>query len=113
MRMQRLRWLAIPLGYGFMLAIGLLSLVAIQAARVRAEPYKARLSVLYVSTQGKDAGNDCLNSTAPCLTVQHSIQVAQAGDYIHVAAGNYRGAMFESELAMGVSATVIINKEIN
>ena len=112
--MQRLRWLAIPLGYGFLLAIGLLWLVAIQAARVRAEPHETHSrAVLYVSTQGKDTGNDCLNSTAPCQTVQHTIQVAQAGDYIHVAGGTYRGSMFESELGMGVTATVIITKEIS
>src|SRR4030042_268932 len=114
MRMQRLRWLAIPLGYGFLLAIGILWLVAIQAARVRAEPHETHNSaVLYVSTQGKDAGNDCLNSTAPCQTVQHTIQVAQVGDHIHVAGGTYRGSMFESELGMGVTATVIISKDIS
>ncbi len=112
--MQRLRWLAIPFGYGFLLAIGLLWLVAIQAAEVRAEPHEMHSgAVLYVSTQGKDAGNDCLSSTTPCQTVQHSIKVAQVGDYIHVAGGTYRGSMFESELGMGVTATVIITKEIN
>ena len=112
--MQRIRWLGIPLGYGFLLAIGLIWLVAIQAARVSAEPFETHSrAVLYVSTQGMDAGNDCLNSTAPCQTVQHTIQVAQAGDYIHVAGGTYRGSMFESELGMGVTATVIISKEIS
>ncbi len=112
--MHRLHWLAIPLGCGFLLVIGLIWLIGTQTARVMANPYQAHTrAVLYVSTQGKDSGNDCLNPTAPCQTVQYSIRTAQAGDYIHVAAGTYSGSMFVSELGMGVTATVIISKDIS
>ena len=103
MSMQRLRWLAVPLGFGLLLVIGLICLVAIQSDRVSAESYESQRPVLFCMflPGARMHGNDCLYSTAPCRTVQHTIQLAQAGDSIHVAGGTYHGSMFEPELRHG------------
>ena len=38
---------------------------------------------------GSDSGNDCADSSAPCATVQHAVDVAGVGDEIRVATGVY------------------------
>jgi parallel beta-helix repeat protein len=44
---------------------------------------------LYVSPTGTDQGG--CSQSAPCRTIQHAVQVAQAGNEIDVAAGSYTG----------------------
>ncbi len=46
-------------------------------------------STRYVAMSGSDSGNNCLNSDAPCATVQHAVDEAQPGHEIRVAAGTY------------------------
>jgi predicted outer membrane repeat protein len=43
----------------------------------------------YVATTGNDTGNDCLNETNPCATVQHAIDVANNDDRVLIASGLY------------------------
>jgi hypothetical protein len=43
----------------------------------------------YVAPEGSDAGNDCLEQSARCATIQHAIDEADPGDSVNVAAGVY------------------------
>jgi len=44
----------------------------------------------FVSVQGSDVGsNDCLTSTAPCLTIAYALGQASSGDVVKVTAGRY------------------------
>ena len=113
MRVQRYLWLACVPVCGFVLTIALIWMVGTQATRVTAGTAEARRAVLYVSKAGKDAENECQDSRLPCQTIQRAIQIAQAGDYIHVAGGMYSGVMYDPSIAMGISATVIITKDIS
>lgn len=113
-QLHRLHWLVIPLGCGLILTLTLIWFTGAQATKVLADLSSAHSKVvLYVSTIGNDVGNDCQFINTPCQTVQHAIQVAQTGDWIHVSGGIYTGTMQDSTLAMGVSATVIITKDIS
>lgn len=50
---------------------------------------RAPAATRYVAKTGLDSANLCLNPNQPCLTVQHTIDVAQPGDAILIAAGTY------------------------
>jgi predicted GH43/DUF377 family glycosyl hydrolase len=43
----------------------------------------------YVATSGSDDLNACLDPAAPCLTIDHAVQMANAGESIFVAQGSY------------------------
>ena len=45
----------------------------------------------YVAPTGSDivGTNDCLTQSLPCLTIQHAVDVAVAGNVVNVAAGTY------------------------
>ncbi|MFA4927479.1 MAG: right-handed parallel beta-helix repeat-containing protein [Patulibacter sp.] len=48
----------------------------------------------YVSaTTGTDSANDCLDSGAPCATVQHGVDTAQPGDTVQLGAGVFAGGV--------------------
>jgi hypothetical protein len=71
------RFLAIPV-----LAVSLLCFVTASAAA----------ATRFVATTGSDeAGNTCLSSADPCLTVQWATTEAEAGDTLSIAAGTYVG----------------------
>jgi len=53
----------------------------------------APVATRYVAPTGSDAVNDCLTQASPCLTIQHAVNQANAGDTIQVAAGNYTGTV--------------------
>ncbi len=46
-------------------------------------------SLRYVATTGTDLNNDCHDSSRPCATIQHAVDVAEAGYEIRVAGGTY------------------------
>ena len=56
-----------------------------------ASPAQADPGSLFVAQPpaGDDSGNDCTNSTSPCATIQHAIQVASPHDAIHIRGGVY------------------------
>ncbi len=54
----------------------------------------------YVSDTGSDVGNDCSIAGLPCGTINHAIDMAQAGDTIFIGAGIY-------------TESVYINKELH
>jgi parallel beta-helix repeat protein len=114
MRVQRFLELACVPACGFALVMTLIWLAGTQAARVNAGVADGHSGVvLYVSNNGEDAGNLCQDSSSPCQTIQRAILVAEAGDYIHMAGGEYTGSMFDPGISMGISATVIITKDIS
>jgi fibronectin-binding autotransporter adhesin len=43
----------------------------------------------YVATTGDDTSNNCTNSSLPCATLQHAIDVANAGEQVFIASGLY------------------------
>ncbi len=78
----------------------LLACAALVAARLSAEPVAA---VRYVSPVGSDGGgNLCLDPAAPCATLARALVVAQAGDAVHLAAGDYQaaGLMIDKTITM-------------
>jgi predicted outer membrane repeat protein len=60
----------------------------------------------YVATGGSDAGN-CADQLSPCETIAHALDVADSGDTIEIAAGNYGPA------AAAPDSGLFINKEIS
>jgi parallel beta-helix repeat protein len=46
-------------------------------------------NIWYVNPAGSDS-NNCLSSSAPCLTIAHAESLSAAGDTINLAAGTYR-----------------------
>ena len=114
MRVQRVGRLAFPLIIGTVIILIFTWLAAWQAGGVSANldaPHSP--VVLYISMLGQDEANDCQSSTSPCRSITHAMQVAQAGDYLHVASGTYTDTMYDPDIAMGVTATLIITKEIS
>jgi Right handed beta helix region len=114
MRLPRNLWLVLPTCLGLCLVLTLLWLTSSQANRVVALIEQSPGGVVrYVSRQGNDIGNDCSTTNQPCKSIPYAIQVAEVGDYIHVAGGIYSDTTFDAELTFGVTATVLITKQIS
>lgn len=71
------------------------------------EPVSADPRILYVAPDGDDAG-DCASIAGRCRTLQRAVDVAQACDEIHVAAGVYSGVSARA----GLTQTVYISKTV-
>lgn len=105
--------IALPLLSGLILITTLFWLVKAQARQAVEHAAQARIAaILYVSNQGQDIDNDCQQAQLPCQTIQHSLKIAQEGDYIHVAGGTYTGSMVDPSTSIGITATVIVTKPI-
>jgi nitrous oxidase accessory protein NosD len=76
------------------LGVGLVAVLlgAAGSGMLSPRPAYAVQTVRYVATTGADGANTCTDPAAPCATIQHAIDVAQPGDEIHVAAGQYSRA---------------------
>jgi Right handed beta helix region len=90
------RWLMVTIALGLGLALALLWLCP--ALPARADP-----GARYVATTGNDADNGCTDPGNPCATLQHAIDVADPGDEIRVAGGDYTR----------VGTLAVIAKELN
>ncbi len=107
-------YLAFPLICGLALIIAMIGLAGKQATRVDAAGNEANSGVIrFVSKFGSDIENECQDSRTPCLTIKRALEVALTGDYIHVAGGVYTDTMYDPNLAMGITATVIITKDFS
>ncbi len=95
---------------GTLLVVILFLLISFQASIVIAAPEGV---ARYVSLTGNDSANDCTDKVLPCRTVKHVVTIAQEGDEILVSVGTYTDTMFDPRISMGVSATVIITKNIS
>jgi parallel beta-helix repeat protein len=90
----------------------ILLLLSVRSTAVIAAPRASTAGVTrYVTPSGSDLSIDC-SLAEPCQMVQRAVAMARAGDEIHVAAGTYTGTMFDANIDQGVSATVIISKDI-
>lgn len=65
--------------------VGCCVLICVLSALFAAGPAAATGSTRYVSSSGDDTDNDCTDALNPCLTVQHAIDQASAGDTVAVA----------------------------
>jgi hypothetical protein len=59
---------------------------------------------------GDDSSNDCSNPASPCATVQHAVDVANAGDTIKVAGGTYTDT--HTVAALGGPVVVELTKAV-
>jgi hypothetical protein len=59
---------------------------------------------------GDDSSNDCTNPANPCATVQHAVDVANAGETIKVAAGSYTDT--HTVAALGGPVVVELTKTV-
>ncbi len=62
----------------------------------------------YVATTGSDAGNSCLQSSAPCASLQRAVDQAANGDEIRIAAGTYSAV----SQRLGFTQTAYITKNL-
>lgn len=113
--MRKLTLLMLTLSLGLLMAAGALTLV--NAPHVRAQPQPApaapQASIRYVSSVSGDdsGGNDCLSDDAPCRTIQHAVDQADAGDEIRIAAmDNTTATLYQGT---GTGAVVTLDKSLD
>jgi len=61
----------------------------------------------YVAPAGADGANLCVDSAAPCATVQHAVDVATPGDEVRIAAGKYADVHARPAPAVYIGSPVI------
>jgi uncharacterized repeat protein (TIGR01451 family) len=62
----------------------------------------------YVATGGADGVNPCIASETPCATLQHAVNVANAGEEVRVAAGIYTGSQMVTDSRTGYTYTQVV-----
>jgi hypothetical protein len=65
------------------------ALLTVLLALAAAAPALAAAADRYVAQSGDDTANDCLTQGAPCLTVQHAVDVSDPDDIVNISAGTY------------------------
>src|SRR5690606_22585574 len=78
-------------------AVALASVLHIMAA-----PTAVASPIRYVQTDGRDPANNCLQPQAPCATLQHAVDQAQAGDQLWLASGHYSGVQQRQSITQHV-----------
>ena len=73
------------------IALALAGVIALLWLADMPSPARASLANRYVAATGNDASNSCTLPSSPCRTIQHAVDVADAGDSILVASGVYTG----------------------
>jgi nitrous oxidase accessory protein NosD len=68
--------------------IGML-VVTLAVLGIGAQVASAAAVTRFVAPTGSDAANECAEATAPCATIQHAIDEAEAGDTVVVEPGSY------------------------
>ncbi|HEY74696.1 MAG TPA: DUF1565 domain-containing protein [Thermoflexia bacterium] len=71
-------------------------------------PAIAASATRYVATTGEDSSNDCLDSGAPCATIQRAVSQANAGDEIRVAQGVYT----DLHVIGGITSVVRVDRDL-
>jgi hypothetical protein len=61
------------------IALALAGVIAMFWLAGGSSPARASLASRYVATTGSDTSNSCTNSGSPCRTIQHAVDVADAG----------------------------------
>ena len=112
MNAKRFTYIFVSLLTGMLFVAVLFLFLTVQSTNARAETLTPVVAIRYVSTTGNDTSNDCTNTNTPFRTVQRAMTIAQEGDDIRVATGTYTGTMFAPNISMGVTATVVISKDI-
>jgi uncharacterized repeat protein (TIGR01451 family)/CSLREA domain-containing protein len=62
----------------------------------------------HVAPDGVDTSNNCVVSWGPCATPQHAVNIANPGEEIRVAAGNYTGAQMAVDGRTGYTYTQVV-----
>jgi hypothetical protein len=106
---QNSRLLRLGLAIAFSLALLIGLLLAMGAARPP-DVALAQGTTRYVAPAptGNDSGNDCTNSSTPCATIQHAVDVADPDDEIRVATGTYT----DVQARTGITQVVYISKTV-
>jgi parallel beta-helix repeat protein len=102
------------------IALALVGVIALLWLADMPSPARASLANRYVAVTGNDASNNCTNSGSPCRTIQHAVDVADAGDTVLVATGVYTGVQnrpvppgyFEPPVSGVIAQVVYITKSI-
>ncbi len=99
---------------GLAIALGLALLIGLLLAMGAARPPDVALAqgptIRYVAPAptGNDSSNDCTNSSTPCATIQHAVDVADPDDEIRVATGTYT----DVQARTGITQVVYISKTV-
>jgi len=91
------------------LALLLALLLAMGAARSPDVVLAQGLTIRYVDcATGSDDGNNCADSSAPCATIQHAVDVADPGDEIRSATGTCT----DVQARAGITQVVYVSKTV-